>query len=150
MVLPVTLCLACAFVSVGALATERIIADPNQQLALFGYDPVAYLADGRARVGAERYEVLYEDLVWRFANEGNLESFLEAPDTFVPAFGGYDAFMIGRGSATPGNPEIFVVVGTRVLLFRDEPARFAFNLEPEFLLARSDEIWPDVRLTLAP
>ena len=142
--------MALAVTTTGALATERIIADPNQQLALFGYDPVAYLADGRARVGLEVYEVLYEDLVWRFASSGNMEAFRSAPDKFVPAFGGYDAFMVGRGATTPGHPEVFAIVGERVLLFRDPPARYAFGLEQDYALNRAEEMWPEVRRTLAP
>ena len=142
--------LAQAMAPSSALANERIISDPEYQLALYGYDPVSFLADGQPRLGLPAHEFLYERLVWRFANEGNLQAFAQDPQRFVPAFGGHDALMMARGAPTPGHPLHYLVSGTRVLLFHNPAARYAFLLEPQDLLTRADARWPAIRETLAP
>lgn len=133
-----------------AQANERIISDPNHLLALFGYDPVAYLADGEPRRGVAEFEVIYERLVWRFANEGNMLAFVDDPDRFVPAYGGHGALMVARGAATVGQPTIWWSVGGRVFFFRDAASRYAFLLEAAAQIRQADTAWPELRETLSP
>lgn len=133
-----------------AQASERIISDPDYQVALFGYDPVAYLADGGPRLGLVDHEILHLGLVWRFANEGNLAAFLGDPERYVPAYGGHGAFMMARGTVASGHPEVSLVLGNRVFLFSDAAARYAFLLEADRLQRLADANWPDIERTLAP
>jgi len=131
-------------------ANERVISDPNHQIALFGYDPVAYLADGQPRLGGSEFEVIYERLVWRFANEGNMLAFADDPQRFVPAYGGHDASMIARGAAAVGQPTVWWAFGGRVFLFRNAASRYAFLLEAAAQIRLADTAWPEVRETLSP
>ena len=133
-----------------AMANERIVSHPSHRLALFGYDPVAYFADDRAREGLERFELIYDDLVWRFANQGNYVAFRDDPQRFIPAYGGHGALMVARGSASPGQPQLFARLGQRVFFFRDAPSRYAFLLEAERMIELADQHWPEVRQKLAP
>ncbi|CAN0580463.1 unnamed protein product, partial [Ectocarpus sp. 12 AP-2014] len=136
-----------AFAS-SAHANERIISDPTYQLALFGYDPVAYLADGQARLGVPEFEVIYARLVWRFANEGNMQAFADDPQRFVPAYGGHGALMVARGAAAIGQPTVWWSLGGRVFLFRNAASRYAFLLEAAAQIQLADTAWPEVRETL--
>lgn len=131
-------------------ANERILSNPNFQLALHGYDPVAYTADGEARVGLESHELLFRGLVWRFANAGNRMAFEAEPDRYVPAYGGYCALAAAEGIAAAAQPDVFADLGGRVFLFRSPAARYAFLLEAETLMLRADTVWPDVIRTLSP
>lgn len=131
-------------------ANERILSNPSFQLALHGYDAVAYSADGAARVGQESHELLYQGLVWRFANEGNELAFSADPERYVPAYGGHCALAAAEGMAVSAQPDIFVTMGSRVFLFRSPAARYAFLLEAETLITRADSLWPDVVRTLSP
>ncbi len=133
-----------------SLASERIVSHPAHQLALFGYDPVAYFADGQARLGSRAYETLYQRLVWRFANEGNYRSFLADPDRFIPAYGGHGAFSLSYGAVSIGHPEIWIGLGGRIFFFRDIAARYAFLLEAENLVSEADRHWDGVVETLSP
>jgi YHS domain-containing protein len=132
------------------LANERILSNPNFQLALYGYDPVAYTADAEARLGQESQELLYRGLVWRFANEGNKVAFEAEPDRYLPAYGGYCALAAADGIAVAAQPDVFAILGNRVFLFRSPAARYAFLLEAETLIGRADSLWPEVIRTLSP
>ncbi|MBO6676527.1 MAG: hypothetical protein JJ908_14360 [Rhizobiales bacterium] len=133
-----------------AMANERIISDPSDRVALFGFDPVAYLADGEAREGLPEFELVRDRLVWRFANAGNLEAFVQDPERFVPAYGGHGALMVSRGAVAIGHPAVWLALGGRVFLFRDQASRYAFLLEAAALIDQADAAWPVVRDTLAP
>jgi hypothetical protein len=133
-----------------AMANERIISDPFDRVALFGFDPVAYLADGEAREGLPDFELIRDRLVWRFANAGNMQAFIQDPERFIPAYGGHGALMVSRGAVAIGHPAVWLAVGGRVFLFRDEASRYAFLLEAAALIDQADAAWPDVRDTLAP
>lgn len=146
----VAVVVAAGILSAPVLANERILSDPNFQLALHGYDPVAYSADGAARMGQESHELLYQRLVWRFANEGNKLAFEAAPESYIPAYGGYCALAAADALAAAAQPDIFATVGGRVFLFRSPAARYAFLLEAETLITRADSMWPDVVRTLSP
>jgi hypothetical protein len=145
----IVLTMASTSVSI-AHANERIISDPNHQIALFGYDSVAYLADGQPRLGTSEFEVIYERLVWRFANEGNMLAFVDDPQRFVPSFGGHDALMVARGAAAVGQPTVWWALGGRVFLFRNAASRYAFLLEAATQIQEADAAWPQVRETLSP
>ena len=71
--------------------TDMIVADPLSGIAIFGFDPVAYFVEGRARAGERGHEAIWSGVAWRFCSEANRIAFLRNPDVFAPAFGGYDA-----------------------------------------------------------
>jgi hypothetical protein len=117
-------------------------------IALHGFDPVAYFAEGRAVSGKERHEWLHEGVVWRFANAANRDAFRFNPYAYMPAFGGYDAVAVARGTAVETRPDQFIIEGGRLLLFRDRAAREKFAASPQ-ILAQAYELWPTIKRELA-
>ncbi len=99
--------------------SDTVVFNPNTGLALFGYDPVAYYVDGRAIEGHLQFETRMSGLVWKFSNEGNLAAFLADSKTYIPQFGGYDAFSITKGQIVEGNPTIFSTLDTGLYFFRN-------------------------------
>ncbi|MBV6658754.1 MAG: hypothetical protein KI785_13400 [Devosiaceae bacterium] len=136
--------------SATAHASEQLLSDPQHQLGLLGYDPVAFFADEGPRVGSAEHEVLYRGLVWRFVHPGNREAFEEDPRRFLPAYGGFDAMRAAEGVAAASDPRVFLVLGQRLFLFASPASRYAFLLDAERLIARADAQWPRVIRTLAP
>ena len=95
-------------------------------------------ARGNSRAGAG----------WRFDSEANREAFRRSPEVFAPAYGGYDAEGIARGTATMPDPTVFKVIDGRLFLFRSEEAmqRFLDESGP----AAADAAWPKVAAGLRP
>jgi hypothetical protein len=132
------------------MANEQILSRPDQQLALYGYDPVAYFADDGARLGLAEHEMVYRRLVFRFANAGNMEAFEADPLRYLPAYGGYCAHQAASGFAAAAHPEVYLVLGQRLFLFSSPAARYAFLLEGAPGIAEADARWPQVLEVLAP
>jgi hypothetical protein len=111
-------------------------------LAIEGFDPVAYFADGLAEIGSEQFEASQAGAVWRFRNEGNRASFVSHPEVYGPRFGGYDPVDVGRGVTYAGNPRIWLIVDRRLFLFGREDSRDAFAANPARFLKDADARWP--------
>jgi hypothetical protein len=127
---------------------EQVVIHDQAGIALFGFDPVAYFAEGRAVGGQARHELLHEGLVWRFASAANRAAFERAPQIYLPAFGGYDPTGIAAGRAVDSRPEHFAIINDRLHLFRTREARQRGAVEPD-LLAIADQRWPEVQRLLA-
>src|SRR4051812_882466 len=121
-----TLVLAFGSRPLHALVSERVVADRNTGLAIFGFDPVAYFIEAQPVEGRSEFELQVSDSIWRFRNAGNRAAFVANPDVYRPRYGGYDPIALGRGVALPGNPQLFLVTDQRLYFFYNSQARDAF------------------------
>lgn len=118
------------------------LADRTTGLALGGFDPVAYFLDGRAVEGAPAHELDWGGTTWRFADEGSLAAFRDAPEVYAPLYGGRCAFAVAAGRPTEGSPIHFLIWHDRLLLFADAVSRAAFLADPDRLFAEAQRRWP--------
>jgi hypothetical protein len=130
--------------------TQRIVVDWHSGLAIAGYDPVAFFADGKPMAGSGKLELRLGGVVWRFCNVGNRAAFAERPDIYMPQYGGYDPVAVARGVAVAGNPQVWAIVGQRLFLFYDVPQREKFLADSAFFIAASRRKWPRVMDALDP
>lgn len=128
--------------------SERIAVDQNSGIAIFGYDPVSYFLEIRPVPGRERYEWTWHNAVWRFASAANLDEFKRSPESFAPAYGGYDADSVTRGAASFPDPTVFAIVDERLFLFRSEDAMDRF-LDAGGI-AEADRAWQTLSASLRP
>jgi hypothetical protein len=144
------LVLALGLVLPTAAATERLVVDWRTGLAIYGFDPVAYFTDRRPLLGQPEFEHRFAGAVWRFRNPGNLAAFIHSPTTYMPRFGGYDPLGVARGVATPGHPDLWVIVGDGLYFFHDRATRDAFAANPDAARAAAEAKWPEVARSLVP
>jgi hypothetical protein len=140
--------LGSAIVPLVAATTERTVTNRYTGLAIDGFDPVAYFVDAAPRQGRAGVEFRSGGVTWQFANEGNRAAFAATPAVYAPRFGGYDPVAVGRGAATPGNPELWLIVRQRLYLFYNNQARTAFANDPDSAIGAAERHWPEIRETL--
>jgi len=128
---------------------ERVVVDPASGLAISGFDPVAYFSRGQPVQGRPEFELRGAGVIWRFENEGNRAAFAKQPEVYGPQFGGYDPVAIGRDTSVAGHPLIWTILGERLYLFYDEPARAEFLADPERIIERARQKWPSVAYMIA-
>ncbi|MEZ5839132.1 MAG: YHS domain-containing (seleno)protein [Hyphomicrobiales bacterium] len=131
-------------------ATERIVVNPLTGLAIEGYDPVSYFTPDGPRLGLDKLEFAWRGAIWRFANEGNLAAFREAPEIYTPRYGGHCAMAAARNAIADGKPLLWRVYRERLYLFYSVGNRAAFDTEPERWMRRADEYWPQLETQLSP
>jgi len=133
-----------------AATTEQIVVDGRTGLAISGFDPVAYFADGAAKPGRDVFEQTFAGVTWRFCNEGNQAAFVADPDVYMPRFGGYDPVGIARGVTVAGDPRVWLIVEARLYLFYSLENRAAFAADADDLTATAERQWPALQRTLSP
>jgi hypothetical protein len=140
----------CSLGTPGVEAADGPVAvNPNNGLAISGFDPVAYFTDRRPEFGRPDLELRSKGVVWRFANVGDRDAFADHPEVYAPRFGGYDPVAIARGLSVPGYPLFWAIAGERLYLFYSAAARATFLAAPGRIIAAARRKWPKVAQTVA-
>jgi YHS domain-containing protein len=127
-----------------------VIVNWRTGLAIYGFDPVAYFAEGAPLQGRADVELAFEGVTWRFRNDANRAAFAAHPEIYRPRFGGYDPLALVRGIATAGNPLLWLIHGGRLYFFHDPASRAAFAANPAGVVKASDAAWPRIEPTIVP
>lgn len=124
---------------------DRVWKDFNTGYALAGYDPVAYFTDSEPRLGTPSLEVEWEGYYFHFANEGNRQAFIENPEVYLPAFGGFSPVQLAKGRMVEGNPLFWTLENGRLLLFQSKTELVKWQMHTEALAADANRVWSSLR-----
>lgn len=135
-----------------AFAGERNTTEWNlgeENLAILGYDPVAYFPEGgsEAKIGHDTLELNHEGVLYRFSSKANLDLFLEKPEKYEPAHGGWCSTAMSMGQKIIINPAKFVIKGSRLFLFslmNGNDARSMWMMNAKKMERRADFNWKKV------
>ncbi len=133
-----------------AIAAPAFAADSEvytgrfSNLAVGGYDPVAYFEQGEPVKGQPQYSYDYKGATWRFASAENLASFTADPDAYAPQFGGYCAWAVSQGYTAPGNPKNWSVVEGKLYLNYNDKVQRDWEKDIPGFIAKANENWPGV------
>ncbi|MFT4536683.1 MAG: YHS domain-containing protein [Saprospiraceae bacterium] len=114
-----------------------------------GFDVVSYF-DNKAEKGDKKYTVEYEDVKFKFTSKENLDKFNSDPESYIPQYGGYCAYAIGKNSdKVKINPETYEIRDGKLYLFYH--TIFANTLDkwleegPENLKTQADQNWMTIK-----
>ncbi|MGI9551202.1 MAG: YHS domain-containing (seleno)protein, partial [Aurantibacter sp.] len=74
---------------------QGVNVDKNN-LANNGYDVVSYFTTNSAQRGSKEFSVDHSEATYYFVNEENLKAFTASPENYLPQFGGFCAFGMGK------------------------------------------------------
>jgi len=112
-----------SFISAGSCAQSAATRTSNFNLtgdnvAIKGYDPVAYFKKNAAVKGSENFSVFHQGVIYYFSSFENKDEFKRNPSTYEPAYGGWCAYAMGaRADKVNINPETFKILNGRLYLF---------------------------------
>ncbi|BCD96480.1 YHS domain-containing (seleno)protein [Marinagarivorans cellulosilyticus] len=81
----------------------------TNDVAIHGYDPVAYFAKDKAVEGSAKYTAIYEDAIYRFSSKKNRDAFKADPARYAPQFGGYCAMGVALDKKLDVDPDAFYI-----------------------------------------
>ena len=123
-----------------AVAGERINKDA-EDLAILGYDTVAYFMDGRPVKGSPEFEHVWQDTRWQFASAEHKAMFVGDPERYAPQFGGFCTGGMGLGILVSIDPEAWAIVDGRLYLHRNKAGRDQTVAHPQASIAAAAEKW---------
>lgn len=113
-------------------------------VAVSGYDTVAYFTEGKPVEGRSEYSTSYQDAEWRFSSKENLEMFIAAPDKYAPQYGGYCAWAVGNNKTAKGDPQQWMLHSGKLYLNYNADIQARWNKDKDALIAKADGYWPSL------
>lgn len=117
-------------------------------VAIKGYDPVAYFVENKAVEGSAAYSHRWLGAEWHFASAKNRDLFIADPGKFAPQYGGYCADGVSFGTVTTNiDPNAWRIIDGKLYLSYDPGAADGFEKKPTKVVD-SKKHWSEVQNTL--
>jgi hypothetical protein len=139
-----------AAAAVLAVVTPASAADVNTgyfgNVAIEGYDTVAYFTDGKATKGSDKYSYDWLGASWQFASDEHRKLFEADPISYAPQFGGLCAEGMAYDEMTVNiEPEAWQIIDGK--LYITAGARFGEDMRA--IRGKAEEKWPAVQALLS-
>ncbi len=121
-------------------ATQNLNLDA-EGFALFGYDPVAYFTEGRAREGRMRYTATHNGAKYAFASDENRAAFLRNPEKYEPEYGGYCSYGLVHGNRSMIDPEVWDIVDGKIYFMISDGTKSIWLKNRKNYIEIADRAW---------
>ena len=127
-----------------ALAKDPVYTGMLSNVAVSGYDPVAYFKAGKPVEGKSAYEYKWKGATWRFSSAENLSAFKADPEAYAPQYGGYCAWAVSQGYTASADPTAWHIVGKKLYLNYNHDVQATWQKDAAGNIAKADKNWPTV------
>ncbi|MFT4631030.1 MAG: hypothetical protein ACI9BC_000041 [Crocinitomicaceae bacterium] len=131
-------------VSVQALAVDPISTGLFSDVAVGGFDTVAYFTQGSPVEGSKQHTSEYMDAEFRFVSAENKAIFDAAPSRYAPQYGGYCAWAVSQGYTAKADPEQWKVVDNKLYLNYNSEIKQKWAQNTADNIDAADENWPSL------
>jgi YHS domain-containing protein len=143
--------LALGLILVPLAATTPALADKapvwtsfGSNVAISGYDPVAYFTLGRPTQGVAAFKATHQGAEFRFATAANRAVFIANPTRYAPQFGGYCAWAVSQGYTAGIDPNAWAVVDGKLYLNYNRTIQARWAADRANLIQAGNRNWPTV------
>lgn len=126
-----------------ALGQSKVNVD-KKDLAIQGYDPVAYFEDHKPVKGLESISFKYQSAVYQFASKAHLNAFKKDPEKYLPQYGGFCAYGVSRGYTVGIDPEAWSIVDGKLYLNYSLKVQKTWNEDQLGYIKKADLNWPGI------
>ena len=127
-----------------AAAKDPVYTGTFSNVALSGFDAVAYFVRGQPVEGLGDLEYDWNGATWRFANQANLKAFKAAPHSYAPQYGGYCAWAVSQGYTASTDPEAWRIVDNKLYLNYSKGVQRNWEEDIPGNIKRANANWPKV------
>lgn len=143
-----------AILSVGPIGFRRgawageVNASTFGNVAIDGYDPVAYFSQESAVEGSDDFAYDWNGATWHFSSAENRDLFVADPSAYAPQYGGYCAWAVSQGYTASIDPDAWSIVDGKLYLNYSMGVRQRWQQDVAGNVARGDQNWPEIRAGL--
>lgn len=117
----------------------------RNNLAIDGYDPVAYFTEQKPMKGSPEFRSDYQGSTFHFVSAAHRDAFAADPSKYAPQYGGYCAYGMAKRYKATIDPAAFTMVGDKLYLNYSETVRSQWLSDIPGYIRKADANWPDVR-----
>ena len=118
---------------------------PVDDLAIEGYDTVAYFNAGKALKGNESFAFRWHAMTWYFLTEKNRDLFAASPEKYAPQYDGYCAWAMTEARKAQTDPEIWKIVNGKLYLNCSSAAYEKWSRDIPRNIKKADTNWVKLR-----
>ena len=128
-------------VAAPAFAEDPVYTSRWSNVAVQGYDPVAYFTIGAPTEGSKNFSTTYMGAEFRFVSQENLDLFLANPTAYAPQYGGYCAWAIADGDYAKGNAKNWAIVDGKLYLNYNKSIQKKWDKDRAGFITAGDQQW---------
>ncbi len=114
---------------------------PADDLAIRGYDTVAYFKAGKALKGNESFSFQWHGVTWYFSTKENRDLFAASPEKYAPQYDGYCAWAMTEARKAITDPEVWKIVDGKLYLNCSMAAYEKWNRDIPGNIKKADANW---------
>ena len=114
---------------------------PMDDVAIQGYDTVAYFNAGKALKGNESFTFPWHDMTWYFSTKENRDLFAAGPEKYAPQYDGYCAWAMTESRKAKTDPEVWKIVDGKLYLNCSAAAYEKWSKDIPGNIKKADAIW---------
>ena len=140
----IALTLTTLALALSAPAAELVNVSGASNIAVGGYDTVAFFTDKKPVNGDPGISVSYQGATYIFATKEHKELFEAAPEKYAPQCGGYCAYGVAVGALFPVDISTWQVRNGKLYLNLNKAILKKFNADFEGNAAKAKKNWPEL------
>lgn len=121
---------------------KALVFTDRKGVALEGFDPVSYFADGKPAKGDPKIEATFNGALYHFVSQEHRETFEKAPTRYAPAYGGYCGYAASVGKVRPANPLLWSIVDGQLIVQHTRGAVELWDKDVAGNKSKADVNWP--------
>ena len=114
---------------------------PVDDLAIKGYDAVAYFTAGKALKGNESFILQWHNMTWYFLSKENRDLFAASPEKYAPQYDGYCAWAMTESRKAITDPEVWKIVDGKLYLNCSRSAYEKWSRDIPGNIKKADTNW---------
>ena len=142
------ICSLAGFLMSALMATHALAGDPQKMIntgpdnvAIKGYDTVAYFTEGQPMKGKPEFVYSWNDARWHFVNTTQRDLFAANPERYAPQFGGHCSMALSRDEVKVIDPEAWAIVDGKLYLSYSKPGIQKFRQNAAENIKKAEENW---------
>jgi len=116
---------------------------PEAELAIKGYDTVAYFTEGKALKGSDAFTADWHDMTWHFSTRDNRDLFAASPEKYAPQYDGWCAWAMTESRLAVTDPEVWKIVDGKLYLNCSREAYEKWSRDIPGHIKKADAIWKE-------
>jgi YHS domain-containing protein len=138
----ITAALATAALTIAAHAGDLVNVSGASNIAVGGYDTVAFFTDKKPVNGDPSISANYQGATYIFASKEHQALFENAPEKYAPQCGGFCAFGVSVNALFPVDISTWQVRNGKLYLNLNKAILKKFNSDLDANIAKADKNWP--------
>lgn len=123
-------------------------ADAND-LAIKGYDTVAYFTEKKPVLGSAEFTATYKNAIYRFSSAEHRDMFKANPAKYAPQYGGYCAMGVALEQKFDTDPTAWYISDNKLYLNLNPAVQKKWLSDVPGFIQTAEQNWPEIKTKTA-